>query len=87
MKNNSFKTIRALFDRVFTPKTTFEQIQNLQDEDRLSSAVDSYLQEQVAKLNKGKKKTNEQKSSESKTVLLEASRKEKRLGEEAFGCE
>jgi len=57
--NSTFtKEISKKFKRIFNPQTTFEEIQNLQEESYMGSHVDNFLNEVLKKENDNGQKTS-----------------------------
>ena len=57
--NSTFtKEISKKFKRIFNPQTTFEDIQNLQEESIMGSNVDNFLKEVLKKENDNGQKTS-----------------------------
>ncbi len=57
--NSTFtKEISKKFQRIFNPQTTFEDIQNLQEESYMGSHVDNFLKEVQKKENDNGQKTS-----------------------------
>ena len=57
--NSTFtKEISKKFQRIFNPQTTFEDIQNLQEESIMGSHVDNFLKEVLKKENDNGQKTS-----------------------------
>ena len=56
--SNFSKEIAKKFKRIFNPQTTFEDIQNLQEESYMGSHVDNFLKEVQKKENDNGQKTS-----------------------------
>ena len=57
--NSTFtKEISKKFKRIFNPQTTFEEIQNLQEESYMGSHVDNFIKEVQNKENNNGQKTS-----------------------------
>ena len=60
--SNFTKEMSKRLQRIINPQTTLEELQNLQEEVNMINPVDSYLANQVIKLEKDHAKTNLQTS-------------------------
>ena len=75
--NSTFtKEISKKFQRIFNPQTTFEEIQNLQEESIMGSHVDNFLNEVQNKDTK-----NAQSYKTARTVRQEHSHREEIVGQ------
>jgi hypothetical protein len=77
--NSTFtKEVSKKFKRIFNPQTTFEEIQNLQEESYMGSHVDNFLKEVLKKEN-----DNGQKTSKVARTVRQVHNKRTRLVKEA----
>ena len=58
INSNFSREISKKFQRIFNPQTTFEDIQNLQEESIMGSHVDNFLKEVLKKENDNGQKTS-----------------------------